>query len=72
MTIHRLYQHRAFEPEAIAAMTGAYAEVCRQLGIDNNDLPQVMIVAEKVIEFAQRGACDPMLLRDCVLKALRS
>jgi len=28
-------------------------------------------VAEKVIEFAQRGARDPMLLRDCVLGALR-
>jgi hypothetical protein len=24
-----------------------------------------------VIEFAQRGARDPMLLRDCVLEALR-
>ena len=72
MTVHPLYQHEAFEPEAIAAMTGAFADVCRRLGLDDTDLPQTTIVAEKIIEFAQRGARDPIVLRACVLKALRA
>jgi hypothetical protein len=72
MTVHALYAHEAFEPEAIAVMSGALADVCRRLGLDDDDLPQTTIVAEKIIEFAQRGARDPILLRDCVLKALRA
>jgi hypothetical protein len=72
MTVHPLYQHEAFEPEAIAAMTGALADVCQRLGLDDADLPRTRIVAETIIEFAQRGARDPILLRDCVLAALRA
>ena len=32
-----LIQKRAFEPEAIATMTSAYAEVCRALGLEDRD-----------------------------------
>jgi hypothetical protein len=72
MAVYRLFKNEAFEPEAIAAMMGAYADVCRALGVDGDDDRQTTIVAEKVIEFAQRGARDPILLRDCVLEALRA
>jgi hypothetical protein len=52
-------------------MTRVYADVCRTLGLSDADHHETNVVAVKVIELAQRGARDPMLLRDCVLEALR-
>jgi hypothetical protein len=71
MAVYRLFKNRAFEPEAIATMTNAYADVCRTLGLRAGDLPQTDAVAKKVIEFAQRGERDPGRLRECVLQALQ-
>ena len=45
-----------------------YAET---LGLSDADQHETNVVAAKVNEFAQRGARDPILLRDCVLEALR-
>ena len=41
------------------------------LGISDRDQSETNAVAKTVIEFAQRGARDPVRLRDCVLQALR-
>jgi len=71
MAVYRLFKNEAFEPEAISTMTHAYADVCRALGLTERDHPQTNLVAKTVIEFAQRGARDPVRLRDCVLQALR-
>jgi hypothetical protein len=71
MAVYRLFKNAAFEPEAISTMTSAYAEVCRTLGLSDRDQRETNVVAKKVIEFAQRGARDPIRLRDCVLQALR-
>ena len=38
MPIYRLFKDKAFEPEAISAMTRTYAEVCRMLGLNEGDL----------------------------------
>lgn len=70
MTVHRLYKNKPFEPEAIAAMTSAYADICHELGLNEGDRPEIHAVAKKVIEFAQRGDRDPARLRDHVLQAL--
>jgi hypothetical protein len=72
MAVYRLYQDKAFEPEAIMMMTSAYADVCRRLGLNDSDHPETNAVAKKVIEFAQRGERDPARLRDYVLEALRN
>ena len=72
MAVYRLFQSKAFEPEAITMMTSAYADVCQALGVSDTDHLQTDVVAKKVIEFAQRGERDPGRLRDCVLAALRS
>jgi hypothetical protein len=69
MAVYRLFKNEPFEPEAIVSMTRVYADVCQTLGLSDADHHEN--VAVKVIEFAQRGARDPMLLRDCVLEALR-
>lgn len=70
MTVYRLYKNKPFEPEALAAMTRAYADICRELGLNEGDRPEIHAVAKKVIEFAQRGDHDPVRLRDHVLQAL--
>jgi hypothetical protein len=71
MTVHRLYKNKPFEPDAVAAMTRAYADICRELGLSEDDRPEIHAVAKKVIEFAQRGDRDPVRLRDHVLQALQ-
>lgn len=71
MVVYRLFRNEPFEPEAIVNMTRAYADVCRTLGLSDANHSETNVVAVKVIEFAQRGARDPLLLRDCVLEALR-
>jgi len=71
MAVYRLFKNKAFEPEAIATMTDAYADVCRALGLPDGDYPQTNVVAKKIIEFAQRGERDPARLRECVLQALQ-
>lgn len=72
MAVYRLFKNEPFGPEAIAGMTRVYSDVCKTLGLSDSDQDGTNVVAAKVIEFAQRGARDPMLLRDCVLEALRS
>ena len=71
MAIYRLFKNQPFEPEAIVSMTRVYTDVCATLGLSDADHHENNAVAAKVIEFAQRGARDPLLLRDCVLEALR-
>jgi hypothetical protein len=71
MTVYRLFKNEAFEPETIVNMTRVYADVCQTLGLSDANHGETTVVAAKVIEFAQRGARDPILLRDCVLEALR-
>jgi len=71
MAVYRLFRNEPFEPEAIVNMTRAFADVCQTLGLSEADHSETNVVAVKVIEFAQRGARDPLLLRDCVLDDLR-
>jgi hypothetical protein len=72
MAVYRLFRSKPFEPEALSSMTQVYADVCRTLGVSERDRPRTNEVAQKVIEFAQRGERDPIRLRESVLQALRS
>jgi len=72
VAVYRLYKNKPFEPEAITMMTRAYADVCQQLGLREDDQSEAHAVAKKVIEFAQRGERDPGRLRDHVLQALQA
>ncbi len=71
MAVYHLFRNEPFGPEAIVSMTRVYTDVCQTLGLSDADRDETNVVAVKVIEFAQRGARDPILLRDCVLEALR-
>ena len=85
MAVYRLFRNKPFEPETITVMTGAYADVCRALGLSDyernragtgakdavgEDAVAKDAVARKVIEFAQRGISDRALLREQVLQDL--
>jgi hypothetical protein len=71
MAVYSLFRSKAFEPEALSTMTWAHAEACRALGLNDRNHGEAGAVAEKVIEFAQRGERDPIRLRESVLAALR-
>src|SRR6266478_8610257 len=60
----------SFGPEAITAMTAAFEDTLRTLGlVDHNGLA-TEIVAKKIIELAQQGECDPIRLRDRAVQSL--
>ena len=70
MTITPYLAHQAFEPETIETMSAAFVAVCEALHLKVGDDPATRIVAEKVIELAQRGIRDPDMLRTMMLKEL--
>jgi hypothetical protein len=69
--LYRLLQNGAFEPAAIDAMSIAFEDVCRTLGLAELSDPLRDMVAKKVIEFAQRGERDPGRLRELTLAAFK-
>jgi hypothetical protein len=67
MPISGLLQNSAFEPSEVKALTEAFERVCRELRLVQTEDPMRELVARKVIEFAERGMCDPALIRVFVL-----
>ncbi len=63
---------QAFEPETIRNMSAAFVAVCDALGLKAQDDPATRLVAEKVVEFTQRGVRDPDTLRKRVLEEFSS
>ena len=59
---------KAFDPEAIESMSASFVAACDALGLKVGDDPATRFVAEKVIEFAQRGVRDPNMLCRLTLK----
>ena len=59
---------QAFEPEAIENMSAAFVAACDALRLKVGDDPATRLVAEKIIEFAQRGIRDPNVLCKLTLK----
>ncbi|HEY6381435.1 MAG TPA: hypothetical protein VIY07_06475, partial [Pseudolabrys sp.] len=53
--------------EVIEAMSVAFEDACRTLGLAQRDDRLRDIVAHKVIELAEAGERDPLRLRDHVL-----
>jgi hypothetical protein len=59
---------QAFDPEIIEVMSAAYMAACDALHLKVGDDPTTRLVAEKVINLAQRGIRDPDALRTMALK----
>ena len=58
----------ALEPELINAMSVALERTCSALSLSLVDDPATRLVAEKIIEFAQRGIRDPETLSNMALE----
>ncbi len=63
---------QAFDPETISDMSVTFVAVCDALGLKAQDDPATRLVAEKILEFAQRGVRNPNALRMRVLEEFRS
>jgi hypothetical protein len=70
MSIDRQISGDVFEPVQIAAMSMAFEDVVRSLGLAEPEAPLTEIIAKKIIELARAGEQDPAALRDRVLAAL--
>ena len=72
MPITPYLAHQAFEPEVIETMSAAFVAACDALHLKVGDDPTTRVVAEKVINLAQRGIRDPIMLRTMTLKEFGS
>ena len=72
MPITPYLAHQAFEPEVIETMSAAFVAACDALHLKVGDDPTTRVVAEKVINLAQRGIRDPNVLRTMTLKEFGS
>jgi hypothetical protein len=70
MSIDRQISGDVFEPAQIAAMSKAFEDVVRSLGLVEHETPLTEIIAKKIIELARAGEQDPAVLRARVLTAL--
>jgi hypothetical protein len=71
MTIRPFLSGRPFDPEMIDRMSEALKGVCETLSLDLADSPETRLVAQKVIQFAQRGINDAATLRAMTLSDLK-
>jgi hypothetical protein len=60
-----------FDPATIQIMNTALAECLITLGLVNKSDDLTRVVADKIIELAQRGEQDPERLKSETLRALR-
>jgi hypothetical protein len=63
---------QAFDPETVEAMGKAFATTCEALGLSNQDDAMTKLVAERIIELAQRGYKNPTGLHLAAIKEFKS
>jgi hypothetical protein len=70
MPIRGLLKDGSFAAEQVEAITTAFEDCLTNLQLVDRDDPVVMLVAQRVVDLARRGECDPSSLRNAVLKSL--
>ena len=71
MTIRPFLVGQALEPDFINQMSIALERACADLGVKQRDDALNRMIAEKIIELAQRGVKDADTLHRRALKAIR-
>jgi hypothetical protein len=71
MSIRPFLAGQAFEPELIRQMSLALETMCGKFGMELTDTPATRVVAQKIIEVAQRGVRDAPSLSEMTLKELK-
>jgi len=63
---------QAFDPELVNAMAAAFSKTCDALGLAERTDAITALVAEKIIELAQRGLRNPTAMHDMAMVELES
>jgi hypothetical protein len=69
MPITRLLQNASFGPDEITVLVQAFDEALGTLGVDRSGLVADAL-AKKIIELAQQGQRDPILLRQHAVRSV--
>ena len=72
MPITPFLKGQAFDPEMVEAMAAAFAKTCEAFDLNNRADPITAVVAEKIIELAQRGLPNPTAIHLMAMKELKS
>jgi hypothetical protein len=68
MPIRPFLSGQAFSPETIRDMSLVFANVCEAMGLKTTADPATTLVAQKVIELAERGVRDVVTLYTMTLR----
>jgi hypothetical protein len=63
---------QAFDPELVEAMGAAFVSTCDALGLTDRNDAITALVAEKIIELAQRGLRNPTAIHMLAMRELVS
>jgi len=63
---------QAFDPELVNAMGAAWSKTCDALGLTERADPITTLVAEKIIELAERGLRNPSAIHLMAMTELKS
>jgi hypothetical protein len=63
---------QAFDPETVEAMGKALVTTCETLGLSDRSDAMTKLLAEKIIELAQRGFKNPIALHFAAMKEFKS
>ena len=67
---HFLERDSSFGPDDLAAMSAAFEQALRRLGLTDRTDPATALVARKIIALAKQGERDPEKLCEGVLTSL--
>jgi len=68
VTIYRLSERQAFDPETVEILAAAYEAALKLLRISNTDNAINETIAQRIIDIAQKGVRDPAKLCAAALK----
>jgi hypothetical protein len=71
-SITAFLRDQQFDLETIEAMGTAFATTCRALGLGNQDDAMTTLLAETIIDLAQRGHKNPTALHLAAIKEFKS
>jgi hypothetical protein len=63
---------QGFDPELVNAMGAALSKTCDALGLTERSDPMTTLVAEKIIELAERGLRNPSAIHLMAMTELKS
>jgi hypothetical protein len=62
--------NQAFGPEQINVLVAAFEDSLKMLGLVDREDPATLMVAQRIIELAKQGECDPVRLCEGAMQTL--